>query len=518
LSASERCTPPLFARRLWLDLAGRHPTLTEWQATIADLEQGKTAAVVERLLASDEFAHRAGEVLANWGAAHSYTNQSAGPLASAIADELLVSDNLQHLVRKMLLVPGNPSVNLPAESPTVAASAVAGTDPLTVFHRFANDPRQRAELIAATWWGVRVGCAQCHDHPLDHWTQDDYFAMAACWAEIETGASDQNPVRRIAGRTTTDLRTGREAIARLPRDLRPLNDATLDPVLTGESAARLSQGLDATDANPATPQTTADEAWVAWLSDDGNPQFSRNLANRVWAWLFGSGLVMELDDHRATNPAIHEALLEHLAEHLVKSDFSLRSLVREIVLSDAYARAVEVPMDGGTLADGRVTGSTIPDTQASRLHRLMLSVRAPKPIDRRLPQLAADALGAISYPTLADSPHIHSLEMTVGTCSRQQPCRDPFSESLELVSGEELNAFISASVRQNWKSSQSPYELLDDFHLKLFGRRLTATELEYFRAQGLDQPAPTHPLPEAASVVEDILWSWLVSPAFRQQH
>lgn len=524
LSAAEQCTPPLLARRLWLDLAGRHPTWIEWQATIAELEQGNIDAVVERLLDSGEFARRAGEVLANWGAAHSSTDQSAAPLAKAIADELLVSDNLQHLVRKMLLVPSHRPVShpvdLPAESPAdnpAAAASIssAGPDPLTAFHRFASDPRQRAELIAATWLGVRVGCAQCHDHPLDHWTQDDYFAMAACWAEIETGAGDQNTVRRIAGRTTTDLRSGREAVPRLPGDLRNLNEPPPETALTGGLAARLPEDVEAIEASQGT---TADEAWVAWLSDEGNPQFSRNLANRVWAWLFGSGLVMELDDHRATNPAIHEALLEHLAEHLAESDFSLRSLIRKIVLRDAYARAVEVPRDGATLIDSLFTQSPLPEPKASRLHRLMLSVRVPKPIDRPLPQLAADALGSIGNPAVADAPHISSMEIVAGNCSRAQPCRDPFAESLELVAGEELNAFIAAVVRKHWNSSQSPLGLLDDFHFKLFGRGLNAEEMEHFRTQGLDQPEPAHPLPEAASVVEDIVWSWLVSPAFRQQH
>lgn len=516
LSVAERCTPPLLARRLWLDLAGRHPTLTEWQATIAELEQGNIGAVVERLLDSDEFASRAGEVLANWGAAHSSTNQSAVPLASAIADELLVSDNLQHLVRKMLLVPSNLPVDLPGDNPAaVGTISSTGPDPLAAFHRFANDPRQRAELIAATWLGVRVGCAQCHDHPLDHWTQDDYFAMAACWAEIETGAGVQNTVRRIAGRTTTDLRSGREAIARLPGDLRNLNEPPLETVLTGGLTAGLPEDGEAIKASQGT---TADEAWVAWLSDEGNPQFSRNLANRVWAWLFGSGLVMELDDHRATNPAIHEALLEHLVEHLAQSDFSLRSLIRKIVLSDCYARAVEVPRDGATLVDGLGTQSPIAEPKASRLHQLMLSVRVPKSIDRPLPELAADALGSVGNPAVADSPLISSMEMAIGNCTRAQPCRDPFAESLELVAGEKLNAFIAAVVRKHWNSSQSPLELLDDFHFKLFGRGLNARELAHFRTHGLDQPEPAHPLPEAASVVEDIVWSWLVSPAFRQQH
>jgi hypothetical protein len=297
LSPAERCPPPLLARRLWLDLAGRHPSSSEWQSAIDDLEQGEIERLVDRLLESDEFAVRAGEVLANWGAAHRFTKQPSGPLANAIGNELLVSDNLQHLVRKMLLVPSNP------------------VDPLTVFHRFASDPRGRAELIAATWLGVRVGCAQCHDHPLDHWTQDDYFAMAACWAEIETGA-DPEADGAAAGRAND------HRLAERPRG--------------GAATAGRTPG-------PLPATTTADEAWVAWLTDEANPQFSRNVANRIWAWLLGSGLVMDVDDHRATNPAVHAALLDHLAESLVASDFSLRSLVRTIVLSDCYARATESP-------------------------------------------------------------------------------------------------------------------------------------------------------------------------------
>jgi hypothetical protein len=156
------------------------------------------------------------------------------------------------------------------------------------------------------------------------------------------------------------------------------------------------------------------------------------------------------------------------------------------------------------------------DATASRLHQLMWSVRVPKPIDRPLPQLASDALGSIGDAVTDQPPESNAMESPSAGCSRGQACRDPFSESLEWVAGEELNAFITAVVRRNWNAAkQSPLELLDDFHFKLFGRPLNESERERYRSQWLE---PLAPLPSAADVVEDVLWSWLVSPAFRQQY
>ncbi len=446
---STPCPPPLLARRLWLDLLGRHPSDAQWQAAAAAIERGEQAAVVDRLLSSGEFENRAAEEISDWVADASQSSQAAAPLAAAISQALARDDNLRNLVRGMLLVDESGPSELPA---------------LNRFHQFAADPRARAELVAAAWLGVRVGCAQCHDHPLDHWTQDDYFAMAACWAEIEPGTGQGTAVRRIAERTTTDLRTGQPAIARLPKQPQNLADIST---------------------------TAPDALFVDWLCHADNRQFQRNLANRVWQWLMGSALVKEVDDHRATNPAINPELLEHLSDTLLQHQFALKPLVREIVLSEAYAR------DAGR--------------QPTELAFRLAACRPPKPIRRNLQLLITDALGA--SPVQAEQPSEGTMTMMMVAdegCSRNRQCEDPLAESLELVAGESINRTVRSVVEREILQRPDPIDLLQQFYRRLFGSPPSEAQVAAWRSELADSPPNS-----TQAWLEDILWSWIVSQEFR---
>ncbi len=308
--------------------------------------------------------------------------------------------------------------------------------------------------------------AQCHDHPLDHWTQDDYFSLAACWAEIEPSPGG---ARRIPQRTTTDLRTGRAAVARLPGEKMP-RDVWSMP---------------------------ADHALVDWLCDEEHTQFADNLANRLWTWLMGSGLVEEVDDHRATNPAINPELLRHLRNSLVQQHFSLRGLVREIVLSQAYARDSHLEL--------------------SPIEARLVIARRANPIALPLEQMLSSAMGAGPLPSAAAAlSETTEMMMAVesAACTRGAACTDPFSESLELVSGSSLNSLIVSVVAQEWNQRQSPIEQLASFHERLFG--VPGTEQQQTQWQGwLNE---TDPSQAAQQLVEDILWSWVVSDEFRRLH
>lgn len=444
------CESHVLARRLWIDLLGRQPTWPEWQAAIAELDQGSKSVLVDRLLDSQEFRRQAGQVLASWSAQASRTTRSTEKFANAISDALLRSDNLRQIADGMLRV----DESAPSE--------------LNAFHQFANDPRTRAELVASTWMGVRLGCAQCHDHPLDHWTQDDYFAMAACWTDIEP---TEQGVRRIEQRTTTDLRTGRAAVARLPNSNRPIEE-----------------------------NTPADIAFIEWLCGKENPQFASNIANRLWFWLVGSGLVEEVDDQRSTNPAINPELLEHLCLTLEENNDSLRSLVREIVLSDTYARSTT--------------------EQLTPIAQRLGAARAAKPISLPLTELLGscidfDAAKSGIRSGAADS---ESMMATIEAgCSQGRAFPDPFSASLDMVAGQALNGMIANAVARGWKSDLPPTALLEDFHRRLFGIEADAAQHEMW-AEALAQSRAGSEPESVKSVIEDILWSWIVNDKFRLLH
>jgi hypothetical protein len=416
--------------------------------------------VVDRLLGSKEFLTRAGSEIASWAIPVGASGGNRDEFAQAVSEFLEGDDSLQHLAVAALSVPSE-------DSPTIANRKLTSS-PLNIFHRFASEPRSRAELIASVWMGVRVGCAQCHDHPLDHWTQDDYFAMAACWAEIESTGE----VRRIAQRSTTDLRTGQPAVARLP-------DA------------------DAPYSHPSVP---ADQAFIQWLCHTEEHTFSRNLANRVWKWLFGIGLVEEVDDHRATNPPINDELLDYLATYLQDHDYSLKSLVRLIVLSGAYARQS--------------------DETTNRLAHQLIAVRSSKPIVSTVERLALVALrGDMSSQTNLDSRNpVSMMDSPVDNgCLRKEACADPLSESLELAAGQSLNTIIHTAVADRAKQTKQDaiFNSLGFWYESIFGVPAASAERAHWDALFATESSSQSDTHER---VEDLLWSWLVSENFRRLH
>ncbi len=211
----------------------------------------------------------------------------------------------------------------------VTAQGSTYESPAANFYRALRDPLTRGETTARLFLGVRLECAKCHNHPFDHWTQDDYYAWASVFARIDYEiiennrkdrfdqqefVGEQRVLHRDEGKVT-NARTGR---AEPPRFL-------------AHERARPESGRDPLDA------------MARWLTAPSNRAFAQAQANRIWYQLMGRGLVDPVDDFRVTNPASHPELLKLLARELVESGYDMRHVIREIMLSATY--------QSGTLAD-----------------------------------------------------------------------------------------------------------------------------------------------------------------------
>ncbi len=449
-----RCSPSQLARRLWIDLLGEHPTRAEWEAAEQAIRSGETPRLVQRLLSDPRFLQRSSQEIASW----SGLPNSPVALQQDIAKFLKTNDNLREMAQGMLLVQPEPST-------------------LEAFHLLARDARQRSELVASTWLGTRIGCAQCHDHPLDRWTQDDYFGLAACWAEIEI--SRGRPVR-VPGKTTTDLRYGRAATPRL----------VLGNALNGNQPA--------------------DVQLVEWITSPENELFARNVANRIWYWLAGRGIVEDLDDFRATNPPINPELMNTLVENLRNNDYSVRSLVKKIVLSDAYARRTT-----SEKAASQTRGLVVLAATATG-NRLALT-RTAKPIDIPVHQLVASAfaLGDASSPSLEAKDSSGMTMAQTDGCTRAAVCDDPFGQSIDLVKDAELNASIRDGVAKVCAANRGATTqfIASTIHAMFFGEPLTETRLAQIeRIAGKQMLLSRQP---DRALLEDIAWQWSVSEEFR---
>ena len=181
-----------------------------------------------------------------------------------------------------------------------------------------------AESTAQLFLGIRLQCAQCHNHPFERWTQDDYLGLAAFFSQV---------TRERMGKAGPSGRADRRQIAvKLKAEQVRLTDPErqhVSPHFPGQAPPEIAQGTD-------QRAVLAD-----WLSDPKNPYFARSIVNRIWFHLHGRGIVEPVDDFRDSNPSANDPLLDALAHYFVEHQYRLNPLVRAIVLSNTYQASSE---------------------------------------------------------------------------------------------------------------------------------------------------------------------------------
>ncbi|MBX9626073.1 MAG: DUF1549 and DUF1553 domain-containing protein [Gemmataceae bacterium] len=294
-----------FARRVYLDLVGRIPTVAEARAFSSDKAADKRAKLVAALLDSPAHArHTATFWRREW------VPQTDTPQFAVLADD--IEDWLAARVR------GNaPYDRMARDLLTAPRVQPAKGVPTTFLVASEFKPESLAANTARAFLGVNLDCAQCHDHPFARWTRDQFWQTAAFFA--------RPPADRLEA-ATFEIAVGdtkRTVAARLLTDRDP--------------------------AWPAAPTPDAGRAVLAdWVTAADNPYFARNAVNRVWANLFGVGLVEPLDDLSGENPASHPELLDELAKAFADSGFDLKYLTAAVVGTKAYQLSSVVPQGGST--------------------------------------------------------------------------------------------------------------------------------------------------------------------------
>jgi len=294
-----------FLRRAYLQICGTLPTPKELTEFVQDTDPHKRDRLIDMLVERPEYAYY---------------------FASKWADILRVKRrNQQERARGTFAFHGwirqAMADDMPYDQFTRAILAASGDElshAPSVWYKELTNPQQFVDDTAQIFLGLRIGCAQCHHHPFEKWSQDDYWGMAAFFGrvgrkQILQPLGSQNPaplVRVVVNRTGTvqNLRT------RQPAPIKPLDGPVIDVPPGEDPRHRL----------------------VDWMADPANPFFARAVVNRYWAHFFGRGLVDPLDDMRVTNPASNEELLDALAKDFIASKFSLKHLVRTIAKSRTY--------------------------------------------------------------------------------------------------------------------------------------------------------------------------------------
>ncbi len=317
LNPSGACTDLEYLRRAYLDLLGLIPTADEARAFAADTSASKRAKLIDKILARPEYADAWAQKWDDLLRVEERTLDRKGVEAIHGWIRKSIADNkpLDEFCREL-----------------VAARGSTYTVPPANYYRALRDPVTRGEAAAQVFMGVRLQCAQCHNHPFDRWTQDDYFSWADVFSRIdykiiENKRKDNNDSHEFVGEQIVLLKTEGTY-----KDARGIETK---PRLLG-TAGPMDEGKDRLDS------------LAAWMTGPDNKQFARAQANRIWANLMGRGIVDPVDDFRATNPASHPELLEALAAELSSHKFDARHLIRLIMSSKTYALSSEPAGDNAS--------------------------------------------------------------------------------------------------------------------------------------------------------------------------
>ena len=474
ITPSALCSDQVFLRRATIDINGRVPTIDEQEAFFADTAPDKRAKLIDRLLGSKEFTEiwvmRLAELL------QIRTNDQLGMSYKAtllyynwLQDRIARNVPLDQIVRELLGATGGTFAN-----------------PAANFYQSEMDPLLFPENVAQAFLGTRLQCAQCHNHPFDRWTMDDYYGWNAFFTQI--GRKKGNDPRE-----TVVFNSGSGGVKH------PVGKQDVAPKFLGGAVPEMN-GRD-------RRVVLAD-----WLTAPDNPYFSRNIANIVWAHFFGIGIVEPVDDMRLSNPPANPELLAALATRLRDSKYDLRDLVRLICNSHTYQRST-IPNDTNLLDERNFSRSLVRRMRAEVLHDVLAEQTQARNKLKGLP------LGARAVQ-IADGNVSNYFLTTFGRATRATVCScevklEPnLSQALHLINGESTDQRIRQGgiVKQWLADKMSPDAIVTLIYRRALCRPPTADELAK-----LTGGVPANP-EEQRAYFEDVFWAVLNSKEFVFNH
>ncbi|MEZ6110063.1 MAG: DUF1553 domain-containing protein [Pirellulaceae bacterium] len=481
-----------FLRRVYLDTIGVLPTPDETRAFLKDGGADKRERVIDELLSRPEFVdywtYKWSDVLMINGTL--LRPEAVKAYYQWIRERVATNTPWDQFVREVVTAQGSSYEN-----------------GATNFYALHQDPETMTENTCQAFLGLSIGCAKCHNHPLEKWTNDQYYAMANLFGRVRAkgwGGDSRNG----DGLRTLYVASSGELIQ--PRTGKPQPPTPLD----GQSIAF--------DAPGDRRQHLAD-----WLTSPENPYFARSITNRVWANFFGVGLVESVDDMRVSNPASNEKLLSAAADYLVEHDFDLKELMRAILQSRTYQRSSE-PLPGNA-DEKRFYARYYPRRLMAEVLLDAISQVTDVPSSFTLVVFpGADKRGTDFYPKgtralqLYDSAVDSDFLKTFGRNQRRIVCECERSDEpsmvqvLHISNGDTINEKLKSKdsrVTQLLEANLSDDALLDEIYLSALTRFPTDSEKKQLLAE-LSQAAES----ERRMLVEDLFWAVLSSREFLFNH
>jgi hypothetical protein len=469
------CSDDVFMRRAYLDIAGIVPTTQEYKRFTDNKDPKKRDKLVDELLGRKEFS----EIwVMKWA-------------------ELLQirSDNNQRMSYKSTLLYFNwlqdkIANNVPFDKMVqelLGASGGTFTNPATNYYQIETNTLKTAENVAQVFMGMRIQCAQCHNHPFDRWTMDDYYSFSAFFSQVGRKKAEDPREQIIYNRGGGDVK-------------HPVGNRVMTPKFLGGAVPNVA-GKDRR------------QILANWLASKENPYFARNLANIVWGHFYGQGIIEPVDDVRVSNPPSNPELLDELAKKFTEYNYDFKKIVRDICTSRTYQLSTQAnatnESDTRNFTKGPIRRvraevlldviSQITDTR-NKFKGLPLGARAVQIADGNVSTYFLQAFGRASRETV---------------CSCEVKMEPNLSQALHLLNGNTVNSRITqgAVVKKMLDAKKTPQQIIEQLYITALTRKPTSQEMEKLLAEIKTEDAKL-----MQQNLEDVFWALMNSKEFIFNH
>ncbi len=470
---SEVCDDATFIRRASIDIIGLLPTADEVRAFAASTDPKKRDQLVDKLIAREEFADRwvmkFAELLAIRSRNDEVSTKAALTYFDWLRERMLTNQQMDRVVRDLLTAKGG-----------------SLSEPAVNYYQIERDTLKISENVAQVFMGMRIQCAQCHNHPFDRWTMNDYYGFAAFFPQVGRKQGEDPRETIVFDKPDGEVK-------------HPVGGKTVKPKFLGGDVPEIAKG-------ESRRQVLAD-----WMASPKNPFFARNLANIVWAHFLGRGIIDPVDDIRVSNPAVNPELLDTLGKKFTDYEYDFRKLVRDITTSRTYQLSTR-PNESNAHDDRNFARAAI---RRMRAEVLLDSINQVAETPDKYQGLARGARAV----QIADGNVANYFLTTFGRATRTTVCScevktEPnLSQALHLLNGSATNDKLQNSpvVKRLLKDLKEPSRVIDELYMRCLGR--VASEDERTKLLAFVDKAKTK---EAG--LQDVFWSLLNSKEFLFNH
>jgi len=473
ITPSGMCDDNTFIRRLYLDVIGKLPEPAAVEKFVADKSATKREKLIDELLGRPEFTKmwvmKWAELLQIRTNNNQFQYKNAILYFEWLRSQFEKNRPMNEIVQELLGAKGGTFSNPPGN-----------------YYQIQRDTLKLMENTAQIFMGMRVQCAQCHNHPFDRWTMDDYYSFANFFSQIGRKGSEDNREQIIYNRGSGGVR-------------HPVGNRVLPPKFLGGVA-------------PDTAGKDRREVLAKWLASDENPFFAKNMANIVWGHFMGVGIVEPVDDVRISNPPSNPELLDELGKRFAKSGYNFKQLVRDICSSRTYQRSVQ-SNDSNRDDTRNFARASIRRVRAEVLLDIISQVTDTQNKFRGLPN-GASAVEIVDGRTSTFFLTTFGRATRDTVCSCEVALEPNLSQALHLLNGSTVNAKCTQGgvVTKALAAKQTPSQIIDNLYMRCLARKPSATEkaklMAFFDDKGYSE----------ADVLNDLFWAILNSKEFIFNH